>query len=90
MEVTWLRNRFPKKETEGMLLAEQEQPLITNSIKPSIDKISDMPLCRLCGVNTETVRHNWSMLKWCQKEYRYRHDKVAHCVRWEVSLQQIV
>ena len=28
----WLRNRFVKKETEGMLLAEKEQALRTNSI----------------------------------------------------------
>ena len=45
----WLRNGFLKKETEGLILAAQEQALRTNSIKHSIDKTSETPLCRLCG-----------------------------------------
>ena len=53
----WLRNRILKKETEGLILAAQEQALRTNSIKYSIDKTSETPLCRLCGDATETVRH---------------------------------
>ena len=52
----WLRNGF-LKETEGLILAAQEQALTTNSIKHSIDKTSETPLCRLCGNSTETVRH---------------------------------
>ena len=53
----WLRNGFLKKETEGLILAAQEQALRTNSIKYSIDKTSETPLCRLCGDATETVRY---------------------------------
>ena len=45
----WLRNGFSKKETEGLILAAQEQALRTNSIKYSIVKTSETPLCRLCG-----------------------------------------
>ena len=44
----WLRNGFLKKETEDLILAAQEQALRTNSIKHSIDKTSETPLCRLC------------------------------------------
>ena len=51
----WVRNGFLKKETEGLILAAQEQALRTNSIKYSIDKTSETPLCRLCGDATETV-----------------------------------
>ena len=40
----WLRNGFLKKETEGLILAAQEQALRTNSIKHSIDKTSETPL----------------------------------------------
>ena len=49
-EESWrrLRNGLLKKETEGLILAAQGQALRTNSIKYSIDKISDTPLCRLC------------------------------------------
>ena len=36
--------------TEGLILAAQEQPLRTNSIKYSIDKTSETPLYRLCGL----------------------------------------
>ena len=71
----WLRNGFLKKDTEGLILAAQEQALRTSSIKYSIDKT---PLCRLCGDATETVR---PIVSGCKKlalrEYRKRHDKVA-------------
>ena len=81
----WLRNGFLKKETEGLILAAQEQALRTNSIKYSIDKTSETPLCRLCGETTETVRHIVSgCKKLVQREYRKRHDKVALRVHWEM------
>ena len=60
----WLRNGFLKKETEGLILAAQEQALRTNSIKHSIDKASQTPLCRLCGESTETV---WHIVSGCKK-----------------------
>ena len=81
----WLRNGFLKKETEGLILAAQEQALRTNSIKHSVDKTSQTPLCRLCGESTETV---WHIVSGCKKlaqnEYRKRHDKVALRVHWEM------
>ena len=81
----WLRNGFLKKKTEGLILAAQEQALRTNSIKHSIDKTSETPLCRLCGDCSETVRHIVSgCKKLAQREYRKRHDKVALRVHWEI------
>ena len=81
----WLRNGFLKKETEGLILAAQEQALRTNSVKHSIDKTSQTPLCRLCGESTETV---WHIVSGCKKlaqnAYRKRHDKVALRVHWEM------
>ena len=74
-----------KKETEGLILAAQEQALRTNSIKRSIDKTSETPLCRLCGDCSETVRHIVSgCKKLAQREYRKRHDKVALQVHWKI------
>ena len=74
----WLRNGFLKKETEGLILASQEQALRTNSIKHSIDKTSETPLCRLCGDCSETVRHIVSgCKKVAESEYRKCHEKVA-------------
>jgi len=82
----WLRNGYLKKETEGLILAAQEQALRTNSIKHSIDKTSETSLCRLYGESTETVRHIVSgRKKLAQNEYRQRHDKLALRVHWEVS-----
>ena len=81
----WLRNGFLKKEMEGLILAAQEQALRTNSIKYSIDKTSETPLCRLCGDCSETVRDIVSgCKKFAQKEYRKHHDKVALRVHWEI------
>ena len=83
----WLRNGFLKKETEGLILAAQEQALRTNSITYSIDKTSETPLCILYGDATETVRHIVSgCTKLAQREYIYRkrHDKVALRVHWEM------
>ena len=54
---TWLRNGFLKKETEGLILSAQEQALRRKSMKYSMAKTSETPLCRLCGDATETVRH---------------------------------
>ena len=74
-----------KTETEGLILAAQEQALRTNSNKYSIDKTSETLLCRLCGETTETVRHIVSgCKKLAQREYRKRHDKVALRVHWEM------
>ena len=42
----WIRNRFLKKETKGILFA-QEQALRTNSIKAKIDKQPVSPKFRL-------------------------------------------
>ena len=73
----WHRNGF-LKETEELTLAAQEQALRTNSIKHSIYKTSEIPLCRLCGNSTETARHIISGCKrLSQREYRKRHGKVA-------------
>ena len=58
----WLRNGFLKKETESLILAAQEQALRRNSIKYSIDKTSETPLCSLCGDATETVGH-WQWMQ---------------------------
>ena len=71
------------KETEGLILAAQEQALRTNSIKHSIDKTSETTLCRLCGNSAETVKHIISGCKrLAQTEYKKRHDKVALRVHW--------
>ena len=69
-----------------MILAAQEQALRTKSIKHSVDKTSETPLCKLCGESTETVWHIVcsGRKRLPQIEYRKRHDKVAQLVHWEM------
>ena len=78
------KNGFLKKETECIMLVNLEKVLRTNSIKFSTDEVSDTPLCRLCGINNETIRHvTGRCSKLAQKEYRKRHGKVTVHFHWE-------
>ena len=53
----WLKHGSIKKETEGLLMAAQDQALRTNAVKNKIDKINISPMCRLCGEREETISH---------------------------------
>ena len=76
---------FLKKGTEGLILAAQEQALKTNSIKHSIDKISETTLSKLSRDSTETVQHIVSgCRKLAQREYRKHQDNVAILVHWKL------
>ena len=83
---TWLKNGYLKRETEGMLMAAQDQALRTNAIKNKIDKVNISPLCRLCGERDETVAHVVAECKMlAQKQYKlWRHDQVAIVVHWSM------
>ena len=83
---SWLTHQDLKKETEGMILAAQDQALRTNYIKCKIDKVpGTSPLCRLCRKHNETVDH---ILNGCpklaQNMYKQRHDKVAAVIHWSL------
>ena len=81
----WLKQGILKKETEGLILAAQDQALRTNVIKAKIDKSQEISLCRLCGKWDETVSHIVSECeKLAQKEYKRRHDKVALAIHWDL------
>ena len=54
----WLKRGKLKKETEGLLMAAQDQALRTNSgNKRLIDKQNISSTCRMCGDRVETVSH---------------------------------
>ena len=81
----WLANGNLKKETEGLLIAAQDQALRTNVIKAKIDKSRDDPKCRMCKEGDESVTHIISQCKkLAQTEYKIRHDNVAKAVHWEL------
>jgi hypothetical protein len=82
---SWLRNGDLKKETEGFLLAAQDQALRTNAIKAKIDKTINSSKCRLCKEREETVDHLVSACsKIAQTEYKARHNKVATMLHWSL------
>ena len=86
-EDTWgrLKTGKLKKETEGMILAAQDQALHTRHRKIRIEKQSGDPKCRLCDECEETVMH---VLTECKKiaqtEYKKWHDKVATWTHWRL------
>jgi len=53
----WLTTGGLKKETEGFLMAAQDQALRTNAIKVKIDKQEGEATCRMCKNREETVTH---------------------------------
>ena len=75
----WLRRSLLKKETEGMIMAAQEQTLRTRNIRKVIDKEKISGMCRMCGEREETAAHIVSECNnLAQNEYKnWRHDKVA-------------
>lgn len=53
----WLRQSGLKKETEGMIVAAQEQALRTRYIRKVIDKEAVNEKCRMSEERDETVAH---------------------------------
>ena len=74
----WLKAGELKRETESLICAAQEQALITNAIKNSIDHQNESPLCRLCKEKVESVTHIVSSCSVLDgNQYRKRHDKLG-------------
>ena len=82
---TWLRKENLKRETESLLIAEQDNAIRTNHIKARIDKTQQNSKCRLCSDRDETINHIISECsKLAQKEYKARHDWVSKVIHWEI------
>ena len=81
----WLRSSGLKAETEGFLIAAQDQSLATNVYKAKIIKDGTDPLCRICKKKDETVDH---LISACEvlapKEYTIRHNRVGQYIHWKV------
>ena len=78
----WVEKGKLKKETEGLLMAAQDQALRTNSNKCRIDKQKVLPSCRMCGEREETVVHVTGKCKTLAQKYykNWRHHKVAQII----------
>ena len=81
----WVKNSDLKSSTTALIFSAQEQALRTNYTKFHIDKTSESPLCRLCGIKGESISHLISECsKLAQKQYKERHDSVAQNIHWEL------
>ena len=80
----WLKSAGLKSETEGLIVAAQDQALKTKYMQAKIIKNGTDPNCRICGRFQETVDHIISGCPELAKtEYVHRHDKVAAYVHLE-------
>ena len=81
----WLRSSGLKAETEGLLVAAQDQSLNTRSYSARITKTTTEAKCRLCGKFEETVGH---IVSGCPtlatSEYTHRHNKAAAYIHWSI------
>ena len=82
---TWLRKGNLKRETESLLIAEQNNAIRTNHVKARIDKAQQNCKCRLCGDRDKTINHIISECnKLAQKDYTIRHSWVGKVIHSEM------
>ena len=87
LSLAWLKSPSLRPETEGFLIAAQEQMLDTRNFRAHI--LHSIPLsedcCRMCGNRGETVDH---ILNYCpvlaRKAYVDRHDSVVKLLHWAI------
>ena len=81
----WLRSSGLKAETEGFILAAQDQSLFTRNYQANIVKNGADPKCRFCDQYTETIDH---LVSGCSiltpTEYKARHDRVGQYLHWKI------
>ena len=78
-------NNNNKAETEGFIVAAQDQSLATRSYHANIIKDGTSPLCRMCNKYDETIDHIVSGCPELAKTaYTHRHDKAAAYIHWKV------
>lgn len=81
----WLKSSGLKSETEGFIIAAQDQSLLTKNYIKNIMKQGTSDLCRLCKKYVETVDH---IISGCpvlaNTEYLDRHNKVAAYIHWRI------
>ena len=82
---SWLQNGELKFDEERLLLAAQDQGLMTNGFK-KMSGLSDNDRCRFCHTATETSNH---LISGCQTlladgHYTRRHNKVCSYLHWTI------
>ena len=81
----WLQRGELMKETEGVIIAPQDQALRTRYIQRAIDVTNISPKCRKCNQKDETINHITSECPaLTQNPYKKRHHTVARAVHWNL------
>ena len=87
----WLRSSGLKGETEGFILAAQDQSLATRNYQANILHNGADPKCRFCDEKLETVDH---LVSGCSvlapKEYKSRHDRVGQYLQWRICKYYLI
>ena len=81
----WLKGTGLKAETEGLIIAAQDQSLATRLYHHKIIKDGTSPLCRLCNRCDESIDH---ILSGCPElaktEYIKRHNNAEAYMYWKI------
>ena len=81
----WLKTSGLKSETEGFIIAAQDQCIKTNYYRNKILKDGCNPMCRICSQHLETIDHVVSGCPELAKtEYIHRHNKAAMYIHWKL------
>jgi len=80
-------NGFLTGETEGLLIAAQDQALSTRAMQ-HISSAATSSLCRLCGIYDETVEHLVSGCSFLAvSQYTVRYNNVARHIHWSLRVK---
>ncbi|KAL0859464.1 hypothetical protein ABMA27_010634 [Loxostege sticticalis] len=84
----WLGRGELFPETEGFMIAIQDQIIETRNYQKHIIRIPNLPtdLCRKCNSNSETIQHITGACKSIvQTDYKHRHDQVANIIHQKLA-----
>ena len=81
---TWQRKDNPKRESESLLIAAQNNAIQANYVKAKIDKMQQNSKGRLCGDRDETINHISKCSKLVPKENKTKYGWVRKVIHWKL------
>ncbi|PZC82879.1 hypothetical protein B5X24_HaOG209322 [Helicoverpa armigera] len=84
----WLNRGELFPETEGFMMAIQDQVIETRNYRKYIIKNLNNDICRKCNSAAETIQHITGACKSiAQTDYKHRHDQVANVIHQKLAHQ---
>ncbi|XP_052755669.1 uncharacterized protein LOC113521769 [Galleria mellonella] len=82
----WLSRGILYPETEGFIIAIQDQVIETRNYQKYITKTLTSDTCRKCNSSPETIQHITGSCKAIvQTDYKHRHDQVANIIHQNLA-----